>query len=200
MSHALGGPLGFIYVLTFLVTFAVASMEGAFTPYIRHFYLASKDPDSISMRISGYCFAYIGVVLILIQGGAIRPLRKRFSERQLILTGIALMALGFWIFALPHSIALLLAGPLLAISAGTAINTPSLRALVSRLSAADVQGASLGMAASFDSLARGIGPGFGGWLAGHNGLASPFYVSGAIMSVALLWAIAQSSKLTSEPK
>jgi len=191
MAKALGGPLGFIFVLTFLVTFAVASMEGSFTPYIRHFYQSDKQ----ATRVSGYSFAYIGVILTLIQGGAIRPLRKRFTEQHLIFAGIALMALGFWIFAQAHTVALLLAGPLLAISIGSAINTPSLRALVSRLSSADVQGATLGMAASFDSLARGIGPAFGSWLAGSHGLNSPYYVSGAIMSLALFWAIGQSRKL-----
>lgn len=184
MAQAVTGPLGSLFVLTFAVTFAMASMEGSFTPYIRHFYHS----DRRAMSISGYCFAYIGIVLTIVQGGAIRPLRKRFTEQQLILTGIVLMALGFWLFAKADTVALLLAGPLLAIAIGSAVNTPSLRALVSRLSAADVQGATLGMAASFDSLARAIGPGFGGWLAGHKGLGAPYYVSAAIMTAALIWA------------
>lgn len=190
MLHSLNGPLGFLFVLTFLITFAVASMEGAFTPYIRQFYAN----DALATRYSGLSFTYIGVLMVLIQGGAIRPLRKRYSEATLILAGIALMVVGFWIWASAHTVGLLLAGPVFAVSVGSALNTPSLRALVSRLSSESVQGSTLGIAASFDSLARGIGPGFGGWLAGHHGLASPYYFSGIIMTIALVWAIVQAPK------
>ena len=191
MAQGLFGPLGFLYVLTFLITFAVACMEGAFTPYIAHFYASEDD----AARSAGLCFTYIGILMVLVQGGAIRPLRKRFAEWQLILVGVALMVVGFWLWPAARTIPLLLAGPILAVSIGSALNAPSLRALVSRLSPQDSQGATLGLAASFDSLARAIGPGFGGWLAGAHGLASPYYFAAAIMTVALLWAVTQAPKL-----
>ncbi len=204
MGKALTGPLGFVYILTFLVTFAFANMEGTFTPYIQHMIGlpvgATHDQivarDKGATRLSGYCFTYIGVLIVIVQGGLIRRLRTKFTEAQLVVVGVAMMALGFWLFALPTSLWILMLGPMVPIAVGSALNSPSLRALVSRLSSADVQGGTLGISASFDSLARALGPGFGGYLAGRHGLASPYYFAGGVMTIALVWAITQYKKLS----
>ncbi|HEY3333151.1 MAG TPA: MFS transporter [Capsulimonadaceae bacterium] len=192
MGKSLAGPLGFLFILTFLVTFAFSLMEGTFPTYIRHFY----QTDSQAARASGIAFTFVGVLMVIVQGGLIRRLRTRYSEAQLVLCGVGLMAIGFWLFPAPQTVVALVLGPMVPIAIGSALNSPSLRALVSRLSSANVQGGTMGVSASFDSLARAVGPGFGGWLMAHHGLAAPFYVAGGVMSVAFLWAVAQYRKLS----
>lgn len=192
MGRALAGPLGFLFILTFLVTFAFSLMEGTFTVYIRQF----CPSDHAAIKTAAYCFTFIGVLIVIVQGGLIRRLRTKYTEAQLVVTGVALMAIGFLVFPYPHSVLLLMIGPMVPVAIGSALNSPSLRALVSRLSSGDVQGGVMGVSASFDSLARAIGPGFGGWLASTYKLQTPYITAGIMMLVALLWAITQYNKLS----
>jgi MFS transporter, DHA1 family, tetracycline resistance protein len=192
MAHGLTGPIGFLFLLTFLVTFAFSQLEGTFTAYlVQNFGFTSNH----SAAAAGGVFAYIGIILVLIQGGAIRPLAKRFGETPLVLTGVVLMAIGFLTFPLVHSIAALMLGPLIPISVGAALNNPSLRSLVSRMAAADIQGGVLGLSASFDSLARFLGPATAGLLYKSVGVTSPYWTAGAVMAIAFLFALSQRNRM-----
>jgi len=192
MSRGLLGPVGFLFLLTFLVTFAFANLEGTFTPYLAQHFGYTK-PSAV--RVAGGVFAYIGVLIVIIQGGAIRPLVRRFGEARLILGGVFLMAAGFLTFALPHRLLWLMVGPMIPLAIGNGMNNPALRSLVSRKSAADAQGGTLGLSASFDSLARFLGPACGAWLYAHYGQTSPYWFAGVVMTVAFLFAVAQSRRM-----
>jgi multidrug resistance protein len=196
MARAVSGPMGFLYLLTFLVTFAFANLEGTFSPYLmqRFGFLSEK-----SVAAQGGIFAYMGFVMILVQGGAIRPLVKRYGEANLVVAGVGLMALGFAFFSLAPTLFILMVGPIIPITIGNGLNTPSLRALVSKKSAATVQGASLGLSASFDSLARATGPACGGWLYQHYGLGAPYWFGGGIMGLAFLFALAKKRDMSADP-
>lgn len=186
MAQAVTGPVGFLYALTFLVTFAFANLEGTFAVYLKqHFHYGERS----SVAVTGYVFAYIGLLIVLIQGGAIRPLVRRYGEANLIVTGVGLMALGFLLFPLCPTLALLLLGPMIPLAVGNGLNGPSLRALVSRKTAATAQGASLGLSASFDSLARATGPATAGLLYTRFGQTAPYWFAGAVMSLAFLFAV-----------
>ena len=188
MAQAARGPLGFLYGLTFLVTFAFANLEGTFAVYLKqHFHYGAKS----SIAVAGWVFAYIGVLIVLIQGGAIRPLVKRYGEANLIVVGVGLMALGFLLFPLCPWLSILMLGPMVPLSIGNGLNAPALRALVSRKTQASGQGASLGLSASFDSLARATGPATAGVLYHRLGQTSPYWFAGVLMSVAFLFALAR---------
>ena len=141
MTQAVTGPVGFLYLLTFAVTFAFGNLEGTFTTYIsQHF--GYTNPKT-AQAVAGGVFAYIGVLIVVIQGGLIRPLVKRFGEAKLVVVGIGLMAAGFLLFPLAPLLAVLLIGPMLPIAIGSGLNSPALRALISRRATA--QGAALGL-------------------------------------------------------
>ena len=189
MTQAVRGPIGFLYLLTFAVTFAFGNLEGTFTAYLKqHFGYGSH-----SIAVAGGVFAYVGVLIVLIQGGAIRPLVKRFGEPNLVVVGIGLMALGFLVFPLCPTLALLLIGPMIPISIGNGLNAPSLRALVSRKATA--QGAALGLSASFDSLARATGPATAGYLYKHIGQTAPYWCAGLVMSVCFVFALTRKREM-----
>ncbi|MCW3060878.1 MAG: major facilitator superfamily 1 [Capsulimonas sp.] len=188
MARAAFGPLGFLYVLTFAVTFAFANLEGTFSSYLmQHF--GYTDPKQ-SLRVQGGVYAYLGFLIVLIQGGAIRPLVKRYGEAKLVVAGVALMAIGFLVFPFCNSLGLLMMGPMIPIACGNGLNSPALRALISRKTSAHSQGASLGLSASFDSLARATGPAAAGWLYRHYGMQSPYWCAGIVMTCALIFAVA----------
>ena len=189
MAQAVSGPLGFLYLLTFAVTFAFGNLEGTFTAYLKqHFHFANDE------AVAGGVFAYIGVLIVLIQGGAIRPLVKRFGEANLVVTGIGLMALGFLLFPLAPFLSVLLIGPMVPIAVGSGLNSPSLRALISRKATA--QGAALGLSASFDSLARATGPATAGYLYKHVGQTAPYWCAGLVMSLCFLFALSRRREMT----
>ena len=49
-------------------------------------------------KMNGYIFAYVGLMGVIVQGGLIRPLTKRFDVRQLMIVGIILTSIGLgWI-------------------------------------------------------------------------------------------------------
>jgi MFS family permease len=195
MAHGLAGPIGSLFLLTFIVTFAFANLEGTFTPYLaQHFGYTRQS----AVSTAGGVFAYIGVLIVLIQGGAIRPLSRRLGEAKLILAGIFLMSVGFLTFALAHRLLWLMLGPMIPIAVGSGFNSPSLRSLISRKSAAGVQGGILGLSASFDSLARFLGPACGGYLYAHYGQTSPYWFAGVVMAFAFVFALSQRSKLAIE--
>ena len=175
MAQAVSGAVGFLYLLTFAVTFAFGNLEGTFTVYLKQ-HLEPGSTAHHSIVVAGGVFAYIGILIVLIQGGAIRPLVKRFGEANLVVTGIGLMALGFLLFPLAPVLALLLLGPMIPIAVGNGLNSPALRALISRKATA--QGAALGLSASFDSLARATGPATAGYLYKHVGQTAPYWCAG----------------------
>jgi len=188
MAQAVRGPIGFLYLLTFAVTFAFGNLEGTFTAYLKqHFHFANDT------AIAGGVFAYVGVLIVIIQGGAIRPLVKKYGEANLIVVGIGMMALGFLFFPLAPILSVLLLGPMIPIAIGSGLNSPSLRSLVSRKATA--QGAALGLSASFDSLARATGPATAGYLYRHVGQTAPYWCAGLVMSVCFLFALSRRREM-----
>ena len=106
-------------------------------------------------------------------------------DTTLIRVGTMIQAVAFAGFALSPSIgrsALIVSGNLLAL--GNGMTQPSVSAYVSKRADPTAQGGTLGTNQSFASLARMIGPAFGGWLYGAFGPRSP-YIAGALgMAVA----------------
>ncbi len=192
MIGAVRGPVGFLYLLTFAVTFAFGNLEGTFTAYLKQHLEPGSSPHH-SIVVAGYVFAYIGVIIFVIQGFLVRRLVPRFGEPNLVVVGIGLMALGFLVFPLCPTLALLLIGPMIPISIGNGLNGPSIRSLISRKATA--QGAALGLSASFDSLARATGPATAGYLYKHVGQTAPYWCAGLVMSVCFLFALARRREM-----
>lgn len=105
----------------------------------------------------GEVFAFIGFIGILVQGGLLRHLLKRQSERSLAIAGGILLIIGMAL--LPQARGL---GALLAISAvigiGNSLVTPTLNGLASRSAQRSWQGRVIGLMQSSGSLARCLGP------------------------------------------
>ncbi len=193
MLAAVTGPIGFLYLLTFAVTFAFGNLEGTFTVYLKQ-HLEPGLSGRQSIAAAGGVFAYIGILIVVVQGGLIRPLVKKYGEARLIVVGIGLMALGFLCFPLAPLLSILLLGPMVPIALGSGFNSPSLRALVSRRATA--QGAALGLSASFDSLARATGPAAAGLLYQNVGPTAPYWCAGIVMSMCFVFALARRKEMT----
>jgi MFS family permease len=154
-SHTLAQPkLGVLIFIFFLATFCFTCFEATFPLLARHeFGFGAKGQDH---RV-GYLFTYCGVIAAIIQGGIIGKLVKKLGEAKLIFVSLLIFAVGLGAMPFATSMpALLVVLALLAIGSG--LNRPPVFGLISLKSSADEQGANLGVAQSFGSLARIASP------------------------------------------
>ena len=140
-----------IYFL-FIVAFSIMTSTFAFYTMFRFGYDAQH---------TGYLFAYVGIIAVIIQGGLIGRLVKRFGELPLVIVGALCFAIS--LFAVPFVgpaagglAALLIGGGVF--SMGNSLATPALNSLASKSVGPAEQGVVLGVMQSVASLARAVGP------------------------------------------
>ena len=165
-------------LMYFLVTFAFASMQVTFP-------LFTQEALKLDVQHVGYLFALSGIMSILLQGGLIGRLSKRFGEGVLAVVGAAIYVLG--LAAIPYSKSITLLILIMGLLGfGTGLTLPTLTSLLS-LSADDAsQGSVLGVSRSVGTLARILGPLWGGWCYGALGLNWPFWTASLVSFVAIL--------------
>jgi MFS family permease len=155
-SHTLAQPkLGLLIAVFFFATFCFTCFESTFPLLAKHQF--AGDGKNLNNRV-GYLFTYAGVIAALVQG-VIGKLVKKFGEQNLIFSSLIIFAAG--LAALPFAKTLpeiLIVLALLAIGSG--LNRPPVFGMISLNSSAHEQGANLGVAQSFGSLARILGPVF----------------------------------------
>ncbi len=159
-AHTLAQPkLGLLISIFFLATFCFTCFESTFPLLAKdHFGFGAKN---LNHRI-GYLFTYAGVIAALVQG-VIGKLVKTFGEPKLIFISLVVFAVGLaWLPFVTGLPEILVALALLAIGSG--LNRPPVFGMISLKSSAQEQGANLGVAQSFGSLARILGPIFAGTL------------------------------------
>src|SRR3954469_8796677 len=143
---------------------------------------------------NGYLFGFVGIVSVIVQGGLIGRLIKIFGEVVLTRAGLILTALSLALLPMCNGLASLLlvsAG----LSAGSGFASPPLSGLASQMVESNWQGRALGLLQSAGSVARLLGPLFGGWLLmfdlqkpiGHYGY-SPFFAGAALCFIGVLFA------------
>jgi DHA1 family tetracycline resistance protein-like MFS transporter len=135
----------------------------AFGVFQASFALWALDRLGFSSQSTGYVLAYVGLLSVLVQGVAMGPLTKRFSERTLIIAGLVLLAASLlaWGFVPSTWLLLVVLAPT-ALAAGV-LNVALTSALTKASSREDV-GGTLGIATSLQSLTGIVAPLAGGFL------------------------------------
>jgi MFS transporter, DHA1 family, tetracycline resistance protein len=168
-------------LLLFVATVALTQMEVTLALFMqaRHGFDAQE---------TGWLLAFMGLIMVVVQGGLIGRLSKQFGEPRLILFGTIAMAIALVLMAQAAGVPLLFAGiGLLAL--GNGITSPSLSSLASKGALPERQGAAMGVYQSAGSLARVIGPPMAGMLYDGFGIARPFMVAAGLMAFAF-WSVA----------
>lgn len=157
------GEVGVLVVLFFVITFAFVQLEATFV------YLC-KDRFGWKPGGIGLVFAYLGVLMMVVQGGLVGPMVRRFGEAGLVSVGPFLVAGGFVAVSLLPSVrddavalGLLLSSSVV-FSVGWGLCMPSLSGLISRCASAEAQGGTLGVNQGLASLARTVAPPIAGLL------------------------------------
>lgn len=119
-------------------------------------FLASERFDFTPAQ-NGGMFVFIGLILVLVQGGIVRRLASPIGEKRLAIAGIAFGVAAFLALAIAMQLGLFF-GALALMAFSIGLVSPTLSALVSLYSSESDQGTNLGIFRSAGSLARAIGP------------------------------------------
>ena len=98
---------------------------------------------------------------------------------------LSVVAVGLLMIPATRSVAALLVSQAV-LAVGMGFNGPALTSLISRFSSAEDQGGVLGLTQSLNSLARIVGPLYGGFVFDRFGIGVPFVSSSAFMAVTAL--------------
>lgn len=168
--------LGVFLLLFFISTFAFANLEATFA-------LMTARKFGFDARANGYLFAYIGILITIVQGGLTGRLARTLGERRMISVGLFCMIFGLGL--LPYSVGLKsLMLVLVVLVGGHGSTNPSISSLISQAASAEDQGGILGVAQSLASLARILGPVWGGFTFDAFGFQYPYLTGSLFMAVA----------------
>lgn len=166
-----------LFGLAFLFTFAFAALEATFALMVARVYGYG------ALGVGGL-LAFAGLLQAAAQGYLLGKIVRRTGEARLIRAGALAMACGLAPLAIISSHALLFV--LLGLVAiGYGFSSPSVASLLSRGAGSHAQGEVLGANQSALSMARILGPIFGGLAYQFISPATP-YVGGAALMVAAL--------------
>ncbi|HEU4407267.1 MAG TPA: MFS transporter [Polyangiaceae bacterium] len=129
-------------------------------------------------REVGYLFAYAGFLGILLQGGLIGRLVRRFGEPALVRAGFAALGLGYFGLGLVEHVPAIVAVTTLN-SFGHGVLRPALTGLISQRAEAHEQGVVLGLSQSLTSLSSVTAPALAGVLIGRGWLTAWAWVAAA---------------------
>lgn len=180
-----------ICLMMLFFTIPLAMMESTLSYFM-------EDKFAWGPREMGQLFFFIGLILMVVQGGLIGRLTRRFGERTLARAGVFCMGGGLIaIFFGPTGAAVYLG--IGATSIGTALFNTSMSSLASHRARDSERGAVMGVFQSMQSLGRSVGPLAAGLLNQQlNGL--PLLVGGSIIAIVFLWMIALYRQLRDAEK
>jgi MFS family permease len=176
VKHTLAMPkIGFLVLIFFLATLGFTCFESTLGLLIQQNFQIDHDA---SAKANAILFCYCGIIGAFVQAGPIGRAVKKFGEPRLIAGSLIIFGLSMaplpyikgdshltWSALLQNQglpwLMLLFVAAWLAI--GSALTRPPLFGLLSILTPAAEQGATLGVAQSAGALARVIGPPLAGW-------------------------------------
>ncbi len=174
MAAALKRPkVGPLLHVRFFYGLAFASFQSIFPLYAQY-------QLGFNAQKTGYILAYVGFLVVLVQGVGIGWLSARINENRLVLWSAAVLGISLLAWGLTASLPLLLV-----ILAPLALASGLLNTLLNSLLTKQVQteefGGILGLSSSIESLTRVIAPSAAGYLLGSLGAWAPGAVAALIM-------------------
>ena len=169
----------------FFFAFPFSLFIGGFALFASQRYQWNGHP--VGAKEVAYIFAYVGFLGIILQGGFMGRLVKRFGERTLVWTGYLSAGVGYSLVAWSRTIPQLL-GASTVNSYGMGVLRPSITALITQKAGRKEQGVILGLTQSITSISSVIAPAIAGamidrhMLTGWALLTAGFAFAGLILS------------------
>lgn len=167
----------------FSFAFAFAIFMSGFALFAERRYTWNGHPFGV--KEVGYIFAYVGFLGIILQGGLIGRLVRRFGEVKLVDSGFISATVGFALIGFTYRIPSLLAASTLA-SFGTGVLRPALTSLITQRAGREEQGVVLGLTQSLMSVAQIVAPIIAGFLIDRQLLTTWALVGAAVSAIGVV--------------
>ena len=185
-GHALARAFGrkgmpSLLLIALLAMTGFSMMEGTFS-------LMAHARFGFGPKQVGWLFAFVGICIVIYQGGLVRVVAKRIPER--VAMGVGLLFMTGALFLLPRAPwawpFLLLMIPL---AWGSGMNGTATFALASQLTPSEEQGGIFGVLNAMQGLGRILGPFLGGGCCAKWGYAAPYLAATGVVGSAWLVAL-----------
>ncbi|MGE0551320.1 MAG: MFS transporter [Kofleriaceae bacterium] len=170
--------LGAIYLQFFLFTFAFSLLTSGFA-------LFAKGKFGWDKKEVGYFFAYVGALGVILQGGLLGRLVKKFGERSLTRAGFVSLLIAYPLLSLSSHLTMLAIAATFA-SFGNGVLRPALTSRITKSVGRHEQGVALGLSGSLSSIAMIISPLTGGTMLELDWLLAWALIPAAVAAVALV--------------
>ncbi|MFC7372869.1 MFS transporter [Fictibacillus iocasae] len=176
MTEAIRGPLGFLLILVFVISFALTNFQAIFG-----FYMLKKfgyDPSEVGILV-----AATGIIGAIAQGALVGRLTRAFGDSRVVTGSLLLSAGGFVLMTLAGGYwTVLLTVSLFFL--GNSMVRPAVNALISKMAGKE-QGMIMGLNNSFFSLGNAIGPIVAGVLFEYH-MEWPYWFGAFLMIASLI--------------
>ncbi len=171
MWQALSGPIAFLLVLAFLLSFGMTNFESVFGLY-------SLERFNYGPQQVGGILMFVGVISAIVQGGLTGVATRRWGEAAIIKASLLGSAIGFALMLLAFNMATVLLTVGFFVLSNSMLR-PAVSSLTSRR-ATGGQGIAMGLNNSFMSLGRIAGPVLAGFLFDVN-IHFPYVIGALVM-------------------
>lgn len=176
MWEALSGPIAFLLIAAFMISFAMTNFEGIYAYYAKERY--SYDPHTIGIILTA-----VGLVSSMAQGALTGIATRRFGEVNVVKVCLVASAGGFLLMITANTlITVILTTSIFVL--GNAMLRPAVSSLISQRTIQG-QGIAMGLNNAYMSLGRVIGPLWAGGIIDIN-LSFPFITGAAIMMLGFI--------------
>jgi MFS transporter, DHA1 family, tetracycline resistance protein len=175
--------VGIYVIIFFFITFSFANIFGNF-----QYFLERKEGLNMNEEWVGFLLSFLGIIAAIVQSSLIKPFKKFIGEEKSVIFGNVLVAIG--LFLIPFSTTLwILLFVLTILAFGNGLNNAMALGLISQNVSRQDQGGVLGINQSLSSLARFLGPLWGGFIYDRFGYHYPFISGSVFMTIITIIAL-----------
>ena len=189
--------LGALYLQFFLFTFSFSAFMSGFALFAERQFRTS-DGHWWTSREVGYLFAYSGFLGIILQGGLIGRLVKRFGEAPLALAGFVAAVVAYAVLGFTSTLPMLILVTTIA-AFGHGVLRPVITSEITQQVGRHEQGVALGISGSLSSLAMTLAPPTGGSLLQQHWLVAWTLVPATAAALGLVAALVTRARRRAAP-
>ncbi len=182
-----------LYLQFFLFSFAFSLFFSGFALFAEHNEHLRWGADEV-----GYLFAYSGLLGIILQGGLLGRMVRRYGELRLTIFAFAAAIVSYTVVGFAQGVVMLVIGSTIS-AFGQGILRPVLTSRITQAVGRHEQGAAIGIAGSLSSVAMALAPPTGGVMLDTGHLVAWAMISATVSVVGLLVTLRYSG-VTTRPK
>lgn len=172
--------VGIFVIIFFFITFSYANIYGTFQLFAER-----KDGLALDQEQVGFLLSFLGIISSGVQFFLIKHFKNIIGEEKSVILGSIFVCFGLTLLPFSLNIPVLLLFMFI-LAFGNGINIPMVMGLISQNVSREEQGSVLGINQALGSLARFLGPLWGGFIYDRIGYQFPFLTGGFFMLIITL--------------